>query len=107
MNSISQQKTIRHDKEHNHKSCHNIEGRQYQQQKEQFQQLQPQKENALGPLYQSLTDTCSPIQSTDITDVGSLKLERNKLHAIKELLQTERDYVKDLSYLVEVSDCRL
>lgn len=31
------------------------------------------------------------------------KLRKKKLHAIEELLQTERDYVQDLSYLVEVS----
>jgi hypothetical protein len=30
------------------------------------------------------------------------KLRKKKLHAIEELLQTERDYVQDLSYLVEV-----
>lgn len=30
------------------------------------------------------------------------KLERKKFHAIQELLQSERDYVKDLSHLVEV-----
>lgn len=31
------------------------------------------------------------------------KLQRKKVHAIEELLQTERDYVQDLSYLVQVS----
>ncbi|KAL9548225.1 hypothetical protein MBANPS3_005787 [Mucor bainieri] len=30
------------------------------------------------------------------------KLQRKKMHAIEELLQTERDYVQDLSYLVQV-----
>jgi hypothetical protein len=31
------------------------------------------------------------------------KMTKKKLHAIDELLQTERDYVQDLSHLVEVS----
>lgn len=31
------------------------------------------------------------------------KSRKKKLHAIEELLQTERDYVQDLSHLVEVS----
>ncbi|KAI8644125.1 hypothetical protein BD408DRAFT_363593 [Parasitella parasitica] len=38
------------------------------------------------------------IQTTDNID----KLRKKKLHAIEELLQTERDYVQDLSYLVQI-----
>lgn len=36
------------------------------------------------------------------TDAAADKLQKNKMHAIEELLQTERDYVQDLSYLVQV-----
>ena len=36
------------------------------------------------------------------TDAAADKLRKNKMHAIEELLQTERDYVQDLSYLVQV-----
>lgn len=38
-----------------------------------------------------------------MTDDTAEKFKRKKMHAIEELLQTERDYVQDLSYLVQVS----
>ncbi|CAO0801419.1 unnamed protein product [Mucor circinelloides] len=37
-----------------------------------------------------------------MTDDTAEKFKRKKMHAIEELLQTERDYVQDLSYLVQV-----
>lgn len=40
--------------------------------------------------------------SNNLSDVIE-KTRKKKLHALEELLQTERDYVQDLSYLVEVS----
>lgn len=42
------------------------------------------------------------IDSNNLPDTIE-KNKKKKLHALEELLQTERDYVQDLSYLVEVS----
>ncbi|KAI9482949.1 MAG: hypothetical protein EXX96DRAFT_478411 [Benjaminiella poitrasii] len=41
------------------------------------------------------------LQDNDISITDLEKMRTKKLHAIIELLQTERDYVQDLSYLVE------
>lgn len=41
------------------------------------------------------------VDSNNLPDIIE-KTRKKKLHALEELLQTERDYVQDLSYLVEV-----
>lgn len=43
-----------------------------------------------------------PLQKEAEDDDISNKQKKKKIHAIEELLQTERDYVKDLTYLVQV-----
>lgn len=47
------------------------------------------------------TDGSGSVTVRNVT--GHAKQELRRKHAVEELLQTERDYVKDLGYLVEVA----
>lgn len=55
---------------------------------------------SLSIIEQSQSNAEATQQSTDED-----KLNKKKHHAIRELLQTEHDYVDDLNHLSEVSQC--
>lgn len=80
----------------------------------------PSSPNAIKPMIDSICSCCSCISNEHEEEISTRcttpidlklsttaadnieKLRKKKLHAIEELLQTERDYVQDLSYLVQV-----